>query len=295
MDKISTPTKTREILKKYEIVLSKHRGQNFLVDPAAAFRIVESACSEGDCVVEIGPGIGSLTQMLAQRARHVAAVEIDRLLVKVLREELKDADNLTVVEGDILDFNIDHLAEVNFPSCCKEKEYRVVGNLPYYVTTPILFHIFETAKRVSSITVMVQKEVAERISASPGSKVYGALSVASQYYCEPKIVMKVSRKLFFPQPEVESIVLELNIRKRPPVEVKDPELFFLIVRAAFNQRRKTVLNALSNGIPEVSKGTFSRILTMSEIEPSSRGETLSIEDFAAVANSMFEVLEEGEE
>lgn len=295
MDKISTPTKTREILKKYNIALSKSRGQNFLVDPGTAGRITDHACAKGDCVVEIGPGIGSLTQMLLHNALHVVAVEIDRLLVKVLREEFGYADNLTVIEGDILDFNIDQLAEVYFPAGCNQKKYRIVGNLPYYITTPILFHIFETAKRASTATVMLQKEVADRISAEPGSKIYGALSVASQYYCEPRIITKVSRKLFFPQPEVESVVLELSIREHPPVEVKGTGLFFRIVRAAFNQRRKTVLNALSNGIPDVTKEMVSRVLAMANIQPSSRGETLSIDDFAAVANSMYEVLNEEEE
>jgi 16S rRNA (adenine1518-N6/adenine1519-N6)-dimethyltransferase len=233
--------------------------------------------------------------MLLERARHVIAVEIDRLLVEVLREEFKDFNNLTVVEGDALDFNLDSLAAEHFPQELVSQKYKIVGNLPYYVTTPILFHIFETAQRVSSATVMLQKEVAERISAPPGSKAYGALSVAAQYYCEPSIVAKVSRKLFFPQPEVESVVLQLNMRSVPPVEVADSGLFFTIVRAAFNQRRKTVLNALSNVIQELSKEQAAGILGAAGIASSRRGETLEIADFASIANAMSKVLEEEED
>lgn len=295
MDKIATPSRTRKIINQYGIRLSKQRGQNFLVDPLAASKISNNACREGDCVVEIGPGIGAITQMLFQRALHLVAVEIDRLLVKVLREEFSGVHNLTVVEGDIMDFDLDSLAETYFPGACRNKKYRIAGNLPYYVTTPILFHIFETAKGASSATVMLQKEVAERISAPPGGKAYGALSVASQYYCEPRMVAKVSRKLFFPQPEVESVVLELDIRETPPVQVEDPHLLFSIVRAAFNQRRKTLLNALSNVMPGLSKEQTSDILETAGIEPSLRGEVLGIKDFAAIANAMDKVLNEEEE
>lgn len=293
MARISTPTKTREILNKYGIRLSKQRGQNFLVDPLAAARIVENSCAEGDCVIEIGPGIGALTQLLLQRARQVVAVEIDRLLVKVLREEFKSAGNLSVVEGDVLDYDLDALAREHFPD--ELKSYRVVGNLPYYVTTPILFHIFETGQNASSAAVMLQKEVAERISAPPGSKAYGALSVASQYYCEPRLVAKVSRKLFFPQPEVESVVLHLNIRNSPPVEVGDSQLFFSVVRAAFNQRRKTVLNALSNAMPGLSKEKAAAVLSMAAVDPSSRGEVLDIQQFACITNALYQVFSEEEE
>lgn len=292
MDKISTPTKTREILNKYDIRLSKQRGQNFLVDPVAAAKIVENACDEGDLVIEVGPGIGSLTQMLLQRAKHVIAVEIDRLLVKVLREEFALYDNLTVVEGDILDFPLDSLAREYFPEEYQEGNYQVVGNLPYYVTTPILFHVFETGKKAIGATVMLQKEVADRISAPPGSKTYGALSVTTQYYSDPKRVTKVSRKLFFPQPEVESVVLRLNIRDVPLVEVEDTDLFFSVVRAAFNQRRKTVLNALSNGISNLSKEQALLALTTAEIDPSCRGEVLDLREFAALANAIYRVLRE---
>lgn len=296
MDKISTPTRTRELINKYQIRLSKQRGQNFLVDPTAAAKIVDSCCEEGDWIIEVGPGIGSLTQLLLQRARHVIAVEIDRLLVKVLREEFASFDNLTVVEGDVLDFNLDSLAEDCFPQEFKEVDsYRVVGNLPYYVTTPILFHIFETGKKASGATVMLQKEVAERINAQPGTKTYGALSVASQYYSEPRVVTKVSRKLFFPQPEVESIVLHLDIRDCPPVEVNDGQLFFAIIRAAFNQRRKTILNALSNLLPNLTKEKASKVLALATIDPSCRGEVLGIDEFARIANFMDQVLGEQEE
>ncbi len=292
MDKISTPTKTREILKKYEIRLSKQRGQNFLVDPVAAAKIVDNACEEGDLVIEVGPGIGSLTQILLQRARHVVAVEIDRLLAKVLRKEFAHYDNLTVVEGDVLDFPLDALAQEYFPEGYQNSNYQVVGNLPYYVTTPILFHFFDTGQRALGATVMLQKEVADRIIASPGSKTYGSLSVAAQYYSEPRRVTKVSRKLFFPQPEVESVVLRLNLREFPPVEVDDPQLFFSVVRAAFNQRRKTVLNAVSNGIPGLSKEQASLALSMAEIDPSCRGEVLGLGEFAALANAMYRVFRE---
>ena len=295
MDKIATPTKTREILNKYGIRLSKRRGQNFLVDPVAAAKIASNACSEGDYVVEIGPGIGALTQMLLQRAKKLVAIEIDPLLVQVLREEFKDFENLTVIEGDALDFNLDALAEKYFSPEKDHKGYKIVGNLPYYVTTPILFHIFETASAAAGGTVMLQKEVADRISACPGSKAYGSLSVASQYYSEPKVIAKVSHRLFFPQPEVESVVLKLEIRDNPPVNVRDPQLFFTIVRAAFNQRRKTVVNALSNLIPELSKEQAAEILSLAGILPSRRGETLDIADFARVANAMFELMEEEED
>lgn len=292
MDKIATPTKTREILNKYGIRLSKRRGQNFLVDPVAAERIVSNACDKGDYVVEIGPGIGSLTQLLLARAKKVVAVEIDPLLVNVLREEFKGFDNLVVMEGNALDHPLDHLAGQYFPD---PAGYKIVGNLPYYVTTPILFHIFETASSAARATVMLQKEVADRISAKPGGKSYGSLSVASQYYSQPEIILRVSHKLFFPQPEVESVVLRLDVRDCPPVKVYDTQMFFRVVRAAFNQRRKTVVNALSNVLPELSKEQAAGVLVEAGIDPSRRGETLSISDFASIANKACELLREEEE
>lgn len=293
MDKIATPTKTREILNKYGIRLSKRRGQNFLIDPVAVAKIVNNACEEMDHVIEIGPGIGSLTQVLLQRAKKVVAIEIDPLLVQVLKKEFKDFENLKIIEGDALDFNLDSIAREQFSE--NTEDYKVVGNLPYYVTTPIIFHIFENARSASRATVMMQKEVAERISAQPGSKNYGSLSVACQYFSQPEVVSKVSHKLFFPQPEVESVVLKLHIRDCPPVSLKDEQLFFKIVRAAFNQRRKTVLNAISNVIPDLSKEQAAAILRASGIESSRRGETLEIAEFAEISNVMVGVLREEED
>jgi len=288
MYKISTPSKTREILNKYNIKLHKRWGQNFLVDPRIASAIVEAACEPGEGVIEIGPGIGSLTEILLSRAGWIIAVEIDPRLTGVLKQLFKDAEHLTVIEGDILDYDLDALAAKYFPKDLAGGKYRVVGNLPYYVTTPILLKLFETTKRMLGATLMLQKEVADRLTAAPGGKDYGSLSVACQFYSVPQVVARVSRRNFFPLPDVDSTVVKFQMREKPAVDVADKKLFFTIVRAAFNQRRKTILNSLSNLVPDMTREKVAVILRRAGIDPFRRAEDLSLGEFAAICNAAVE-------
>lgn len=283
MPTLGNPQKTIEIIQKYEFAFQKKFGQNFLIDTHVLDKIIAAAgVTKEDCVLEIGPGIGTMTQYLAESARHVIAVEIDSNLIPILNETLADYDNVTVIHGDILKVDVNQIInEYN-----EGRPIKVVANLPYYITTPIIMGLFEGMVPIDNITVMVQKEVADRMQVGPGSKDYGALSLAVQYYAEPYIVANVPPNCFMPRPGVGSAVIRLTRHKTSPVEVKEPDLMFRLIRASFNQRRKTLQNGLNNS-PEVD---FSREQIIEAIEslglpPSVRGETLTLEQFAALSNS----------
>lgn len=277
---------TKSLIKKHDFRFRKKFGQNFLTDQGIVNKIVDSAeLEKGEIVVEIGPGIGTLTQVLAESGANVIAIEIDPQLIPILDETMAQYPNVTVKQGDVMAVNLDEIVE----EYCMEKnvqksKYKVVANLPYYITTPIVMNLLEKCKNLSSIVVMVQKEVAERMTASPGGKDYGALSVAVQYYTQSKIVCKVPKTVFIPQPEVESAVVKLKVYDEPILQLTNPKIFFQVVKASFGQRRKTLSNALSSGFP-LPKEEINKVLADNGIDPQRRGETLSLEEFAKLANS----------
>lgn len=282
--------KMKELLSKYKIRPTKSLGQNFLNDEQAIKRIADSAnITEKDLVIEVGPGTGILTSELAKRAGLVVAVEIDRHLIPVLEDQLADFSNINILHEDIMKLNIgkdiiDTVLEKH-PSF-KPDSIKVVANLPYYITTPVIMKFLEEEIRVDTLVFMVQKEVADRIIASPGGKDYGALSVAVQFYSAPEKVFDVPPHCFIPQPEVYSTVIRLNVHKQPPVDIKDRALFFKTVKAAFGQRRKTLVNALSNsGYFTEDKEKIKEILMNIGIDECQRGETLTVLQFAQLANS----------
>ncbi len=279
---LGNPQATVEILQKYKFVFQKKYGQNFLVDAHVLERIIEAAgITENDFVVEIGPGIGTMTQYLASAARGVAAIEIDRALIPILQDTLSGYDNVTILNEDILKVDLNRLAaELN-----EGRPMKIVANLPYYITTPIIMGLFEKHVPVESVTVMVQKEVADRMQVGPGTKDYGALSLAVQYYAEPYIVANVPPNCFLPRPKVGSAVIRLAIHPEPPVKADDEKLLFSIIRASFNQRRKTLQNGLSH-VPElgISKEMTVQILEEMGLSPSIRGEALTLAQFAEFAN-----------
>ncbi len=280
--RIGTPQKTIEVIQKHNFTFQKKFGQNFLIDPHVLDKIVRAAGVTGeDCVLEIGPGIGTMTQYLAEQARHVVAVEIDRNLIPILEETLEGYDNITVINDDILKVDINELARVYNQS----RPLKVVANLPYYITTPIIMGLFESQVPVDNITVMVQKEVADRMQAGPGSKDYGALSLAVQYYAKPYIAANVPPNCFMPRPNVGSAVIRLTRHQEPPVQVKDPGLMFRIIRASFNQRRKTLQNGLNNS-PEIpfSKELIGTAIESLGLPPAVRGEALTLEQFAGLSD-----------
>ncbi len=280
------PQTTIEILRKYDFHIQKKYGQNFLVDTGVLDRIVEAAeIGREDCVLEIGPGLGTMTRCLAERAGRVAAVEIDRNLIPILEETLSGYDNITLINNDILKVDLDGIAgEMN-----GGRPVKVVANLPYYITTPIIMKLLESRAPLQSITVMVQKEVADRMQAGPGTKDYGALSLAVQYYARPEIVASVPPNCFIPRPNVESAVIRLTGYREPPVQVRDEAEFFALIRAAFNQRRKTLTNALCNaqGL-HIPKERTAQALCRLGLEPTVRGEALTLEQFAALAEELQE-------
>lgn len=283
---LENPRDTIEIIKKYQFVFQKKFGQNFLIDSHVLDKIIHAAAiTKEDCVLEIGPGIGVMTQRLAEKARHVVAVEIDRNLIPILEETLRDYDNITVINADILKVDINELADTYNGG----RPVKVVANLPYYITTPIIMGLFESQAPVENLTVMVQKEVADRMQVGPGSKDYGALSLAVQYYARPYIAANVPPNCFMPRPNVGSAVIRLTRHKKPPVEVKDAKLMFRLIRASFNQRRKTLVNGLNNS-PEVpySKEDIAAAIERVGLSPTVRGETLTLEQFAALADSFSE-------
>lgn len=286
MEKLGNPKNTIEILNKYKFVFQKKFGQNFLIDTHVLEKIVNAAeITKDDFVLEIGPGIGTLTQYLCERAGKVVAVEIDKMLIPILEETLAAYDNVRVLNEDIL--------KVDLVSLIKEENnnrpIKVVANLPYYITTPIIMDLFEKHIPLSGITIMIQKEVADRIRAIPGSKDYGALSLAVQYYAKPYIAANVPPNCFMPRPKVGSAVICLTPHKKPPYDVKDESLLFSLIRASFNQRRKTLVNGIYNyeGL-SFSKDLILEALTASGLAKDIRGESLSLEQFINIANYLSE-------
>ena len=287
MANLGNPKNTIEIIQKYEFMFQKKFGQNFLIDTHVLEKIISAAgITKDDCVLEIGPGIGTMTQYLAENAGHVVAVEIDRNLIPILKETLADYNNVTVINEDILRVDIKALAEEYNGG----KPIKVVANLPYYITTPIIMGLFESGVPIDNITVMVQKEVADRMKEGPGSKDYGALSLAVQYYAEPEIVANVPPNCFIPRPNVGSAVIRLTRHKEMPVEVRDPALMFKIIRASFNQRRKTLQNGLGNA-PELpyTKEQIAAAIAEMGLTPTIRGEALSLAQFAQLSDILGEM------
>ena len=279
---LGNPKYTIEVLQKYDFVFQKRFGQNFLIDTHVLEKIISAAeITENDFVLEIGPGIGTMTQYLADAAREVVAVEIDKNLIPILKDTLKEWDNVTVLNEDILKVDIRRLAMDKNGG----RPIKVVANLPYYITTPIVMGLFEKQVPIESITIMVQKEVAQRMQEEPGSKDYGALSLAVQYYASPQIVANVPPNCFMPRPKVGSAVIKLERYPEPPVEVKDEKLMFSIIRASFNQRRKTLVNGLKNAAEiHFTKEEIEEALTKCGIPLNVRGEALSLEQFAEISN-----------
>ena len=286
---LGNPKYTIEVLQKYGFVFQKRFGQNFLIDTHVLERIIEaSEITKDDFVLEIGPGIGTMTQYLAEAAREVTAVEIDDALIPILKDTLKEWDNVTVLHGDILKTDIRKIADEKNQG----RPIKVVANLPYYITTPIIMGLFESHVPVDSITVMVQKEVADRMQTGPGSKDYGALSLAVQYYAEPKIVANVPPNCFMPRPKVGSAVIRLTRHQNPPVQAKDEKLMFRLIRASFNQRRKTLANGLKNsGELNLSKEVITAAIEKLGKGSSVRGEALDLEEFARLTNIIKEEME----
>ncbi len=283
---LGNPQNTIEILQKYNFSFQKKFGQNFLIDTHVLDKIIRAAgISKDDMVLEIGPGIGTMTQYLAEAAGKVIAVEIDKNLIPILEDTLSEYDNVTIINEDVLKLDIRELADNENQG----RPMKVVANLPYYITTPIIMGLFENHVPMESITVMVQKEVADRMQTGPGSKDYGALSLAVQYYAEPYIVANVPPNCFMPRPRVGSAVIRLTCHAKPPVEVKDERFMFDIIRASFNQRRKTLANGLKNS----DRFSFSKESIETAIEAlgkgaNVRGETLTLEEFAVLSNRLWE-------
>lgn len=284
---LGNPKSTIEILQKYDFVFQKRFGQNFLIDPRVLDKIIASAqITKDDFVLEIGPGIGTMTQYLASAAREVTAVEIDHSLIPILQDTLKEYENVTIIHDDILKVDLKKLSKEKNQG----KPMKVVANLPYYITTPIIMGLFENHIPVESITIMVQKEVADRMQVGPGTKDYGALSLAVQYYAKPEIVANVPPNCFMPRPKVGSAVIKLTCHEIPPVEVKDEALMFRLIRASFNQRRKTLLNGLKNsGDLHYTKEQIEKVITLCGFSPSIRGEALTLEQFAYLSNEFSKI------
>lgn len=285
MDKtdLTSPVQLKELLRRYNLHPKKRLGQNFLVDRNVLGKILDAAdIREGDAVLEIGAGAGVLTLALAERGARVVAVEVDRALTAVLSEVLAGYPNVTIVNADILSLDLPQLLTGHFG----EAKVKVIGNLPYYITSPIIAELLQARDRIERIVLMVQKEVAERLKASPGTKDYGSMSVFVQYYSEPEIVAHVSKNVFLPPPDVSSAIIRLMPRAKPPVDVPGDELFFDVVHCAFGQRRKTLLNSLSD-CPALglSKDQVSQVLHNAGIDPSRRAETLSLDEFAQIARA----------
>lgn len=282
MATLGIPQNTIAVLQKYHFNFQKKFGQNFLIDTHVLERIIEAAgITKDDFVLEIGPGIGTMTQYLCENAREVTAVEIDQNLIPILADTLSAYDNVTVINEDILKLDIVKLAKEKNAG----KPIKVVANLPYYITTPIIMGLFESHVPIDSITIMVQKEVADRMQVGPGTKDYGALSLAVQYYAKPEIVANVPPNCFIPRPNVGSAVIRLDRYAEPPVQTLDEQFMFSVIRASFNQRRKTLVNGLSNapGL-NVSKEKIKEVLNRMELSETVRGETLTLEQFAQLAD-----------
>ena len=287
---LGTPSATAAVIEKYQFNFQKRYGQNFLIDTNILKKIIEEAgVTKEDCVVEIGPGIGTMSQYLAESAREVVAVEIDKNLIPILEDTLSEYDNVTVINEDILKVDLRKLAEEKNNG----RAVKIVANLPYYITTPIIMGLFENQVPLSSITIMVQKEVADRMQVGPGTKDYGALSLAVQYYARPEIVLQVPPACFMPRPGVGSAVIRLTKHEQPPVRTKDEKKLFAVIRASFGQRRKTLANALTNGFCyEAESGKTQRVtrqqvydvLEQMELSQTIRGEALTLEQFAELSD-----------
>ena len=285
MPKIGTPGRTVEVLQKYQFNFQKKYGQNFLIEPQVLETIVDAAHIQADdCVLEIGPGIGTMTQYLAEQAREVVAVEIDKALIPILQDTLSEYPNVTIINEDILKVDLEKLV--------KEKNdgrpVKVVANLPYYITTPIIMQLFESHVPLHSITIMVQTEVAQRMQVGPGTKDYGALSLAVQYYSRPEIITHVPPTCFIPRPNVGSTVIRLTRYEKPPVEAADESFLFSLIRASFNQRRKTLVNGLSNASGlNLSKAQITEALELMGLPANVRGETFTLEQFARLSELLY--------
>lgn len=279
---LGNPKYTIEVLQKYHFVFQKRFGQNFLIDTHVLDKIISASnITKDDFVLEIGPGIGTMTQYLADAAREVVAVEIDDALIPILKDTLKEWDNVSVIHGDILKTDINKIAEEKNGG----KPIKVVANLPYYITTPIIMGLFENKVPIESITIMVQKEVADRMQVGPGTKDYGALSLAVQYYAQPQIIANVPPNCFMPRPNVGSAVIKLTRHQQKQVEVEDEKLMFRLIRASFNQRRKTLVNGLKNSSElNYSKEEIEQALSNCELSLNIRGEALTLEQFAKLSN-----------
>jgi 16S rRNA (adenine1518-N6/adenine1519-N6)-dimethyltransferase len=289
MAALGNPTNTIAVLQKYHFNFQKKYGQNFLIDANILEKIIKAAgVNENDCVLEIGPGIGTMTQYLCEHAREVVAVEIDKKLIPILEQDTLSAyDNVTIINEDILKLDLHALVQEKNNG----RPVKVVANLPYYITTPIIMGLFESHVPLDSITIMVQKEVAERMQVGPGTKDYGALSLAVQYYAKPEVMMTVPAGCFMPRPNVDSAVIKLTRHAAPPVTVPDEKFMFDLIRAAFNQRRKTLVNALGNAAGLcLEKDSILCALEKMECAPTIRGEALTLEKFAVLAQLLYESL-----
>ena len=286
--RLSSHSATMDLVKKHGFKFTKSLGQNFLIDDNIVDKIVAGAgIGPGDKIIEVGPGIGTLTREMASRAETLMAVEIDKNLIPILADTLGDYDNVKIVNEDIIKADIRGLIDENLGG----GPVKLVANLPYYITTPIIMRFLEENINVTDIVVMVQKEVAERMNAQPGVKDFGALSVAVQYYCDTEIVAKVPRHLFVPQPNVDSIVIALRVRPERKYKVDDEDLYFKVVKAAFGQRRKTLLNSISS-MGSLAKDQVQEALEEAGIDLKRRGETLSLDEFAILSNVIGNKLKE---
>ena len=286
MSQLSDIGNIKNILSRHGFSFSKSLGQNFLVNPGVCPRMAEECgAQKGVCALEIGPGIGVLTYELAKRADKVAAIELDRRLLPVLEETLGEFSNVTVISGDVMKLDLKQLIREQFG----EKPVCLCANLPYYITSPVIMKVLEERLPVDSMTVMVQKEAAQRLCAEPGTRNVGAVSVAVRYYAQPELLFHVSRGSFLPPPNVDSAVIQLKIREKPPVEVLNEGFFFRTVKASFAQRRKTLSNSLSAGLA-VSKQRVSEALSICEIPPNARAEELSMEQFGRLSDALYEIL-----
>lgn len=286
--KLYAPSTIADIKERHNFQLSKSLGQNFITDRSVIEKIVEgSDVGENDLVIEIGPGIGVLTAEAAESAAKVIAVEIDKKLIPILKETLAGYDNIEVINQDILKTDLNEIIRKEREAGSFTGDVKIIGNLPYYITTPIIMDILEKGVEAESITIMMQKEVADRIKSAPGGKIYGAISVAVQYYCEVEQIASVPKEVFVPRPKVDSSVLKLSVRKERPVELIDEKSLFACIKAGFGQRRKTLLNSLT-GVYGLPKDEVKNILENAGIDPVRRAETLNIKEFADIANGVAE-------
>lgn len=284
MKKLTSPLVLKQLLHENSFRFSKSLGQNFLIDDSVLDAIIEGAeIDENSCVLEVGPGFGTLTQRLCMSAKKVVCVEIDKDVLPILNESISEFDNVTVINADIMKTDIAALIKKEFGA----ERVKVCANLPYYITSPVITALLDPSLPIDGITVMIQKEVAERIAAKPGTKSYGALTAAVTYYAKPQILRDVPPSAFMPQPKVWSSVIRLKMREKPAAEVRSEEMFFKVVRASFSLRRKTLLNALTKSAEfSLSKDEAAHILESAGIDPQRRGETLSLDEFAKIADSI---------